>query len=271
MYGVRLMLALLLAALPPIAIANQAHATSEHCGALTFEDTFDGVALNRDVWNVVNGDGCEQELCGWGNNELESYAAHGLQVENGRLIITAQIREGSPRYTSAKITTEHHFSQRYGHFEARMKLPAGKGLWPAFWLLPQDSEHPWPVDGEIDILEATGDMPERVLGAAHFGQWPNHTHYSETLRRVSPVTGEFHVYAVDWQPGEISWSVDHKVHGVMTPSDILPWEWVFDRKSFYLILNLAIGGTLGGPVDDTVFPAALEVDYVRVYEGSCAQ
>jgi len=259
----------MLAAIAPVALADSAQPTSDQCGTLTFEETFDGVSLNANVWNVVSGNGCEQDLCGWGNNELESYDAENLQVKVGHLIITAKMHTESPRYTSAKITTEHHFSQRYGRFEARMKLPAGKGLWPAFWLLPQGSEHPWPVDGEIDILEATGDMPERILGAAHFGQWPNHTHYSETLRQASPATGEFHVYAIDWEPGKITWSVDNKVYGVMTPADVEPWEWVFDRKPFYVILNMAIGGTLGGPVDDTIFPAELAVDYVRVYSEPC--
>lgn len=245
-----------------------AQAAVDACVTPLFEDNFNGPTLDMSTWLSIEGDGCEQGICGWGNNELQRYSSENLSIVDGALVIRAD-RLQSGQYVSAKISSVGRFARQFGRFEARMKLPKGRGLWPAFWMLPEGSGNPWPVDGEINILEATGDMPERVLGAAHFGSWPTHTHYSETIRMVKPLSDDFHVYAVEWTPGKLSWSVDDKVFGVLTPVDIQPWEWVFDRMPFHLIFNLAVGGTLGGEVDDSIFPAQLVVDYVRVYDIAC--
>ena len=154
-------------------------------------------------------------------------------------------------------------------FEARMKIPKGDGFWPAFWMMPR-SELRWPLAGEIDILESSGHTPEKILGAIHFGDtWPDNVHYSESLLTPVSWADDFHVYALEWRPGEIRWFVDGKEYGRVTPKDIAPYPWVFDERPFYLILNLALGGTLGGKIKKSDLPGELIVDYVRAYPLGC--
>jgi len=195
-------------------------------------------------------------------------------------------------YTSARLKTRKKdgtalFSQAYGRFEFRAKLPTGRGVWPALWMLPRDDKYgPWPSSGEIDVMEARGQEPTKVLGTLHFGsRWPANTEASREY--VLPDRGtiaDFHVYAVEWEPGEIRWSVDGKTYSVQSfwwssgrtqegkgvkpakESDLNPWPAPFDRP-FYLVMNVAVGGRfLGKPDKTTVFPAEMLVDYVRVYE-----
>lgn len=241
-------------------------ATAELCSP-TFEENFDSTGL-RSFWRVVEGDGCGIGLCGWGNNELQTYNRRSLAVSDGVLRITASTKDAG--YFSGKITTEDSFAQLYGRFEARIKVPEARGMWPAFWLMPQDKAQPWPVEGEIDILEWGGNDPNKIIGAAHFGQvYPDNVHYSEVLRMPSPWYDDFHVYALNWSPTEISWEVDGRIHGVMTPEVIAPWEWVFDDNPFYIILNMAVGGSIGGEVFSEDLPATLQIDWVRVYPQGC--
>ena len=241
----------------------------EVCKQPIWQDEFEGKSLDVTKWNVITGDGCDQNLCGWGNEELQWYSPENLSVLDGMLIITAKSNISGKPYTSAKISSENLFSQKYGRFEARMKLPAERGTWPAFWLMPQHKKELWPVEGEIDILERGGrdtkDM-NRILGAIHFGlPWPDNVHYSESLLTPTAWNNEFHDYRVDWLPGQIRWSVDNKVYGEVFADDIKPYDWPFDEQSFYLIINLALGGTLGGVVEPGFEQASLEIDYVRVY------
>lgn len=235
-----------------------------------WNDEFNGAQLDLTKWQFVEGDGCSRGLCGWGNNEEQWYSKNNVRLEDGALHITAKRQRVLKRsYTSARLTTQGRFAAQYGRFEARMKLPAGEGFWPAFWMMPK-TELRWPLAGEIDILESSGHTPERILGAIHFGElWPGNVHYSESLLGPVPWTEDFHVYAVEWRPEDIRWFVDDKQYGHATPEDIAPYPWLFDERPFYLILNLALGGTLGGDIKKSDLPGELVVDYVRAYPLDC--
>ena len=249
------------------AIALVSQVSANECKP-TWQQEFD-TPLDEGVWNTVEGDGCDIDLCGWGNQEKQYYHADALEVTDGVLKITASQDEAG-QILSGKITTAGHFSQKFGRFEARMKLPAGRGLWPAFWMMPEGQQKPWPHEGEIDILEWTGNEPHRIIGAVHFGDgWPNNVHYSEELLTPAVWSGDYHVYGVEWSPQSIRWTVDGRVHGEANADNIAPWNWVFDDLPFYFILNMAVGGTLGGEVVMADLPATLEVDWVRVYDGHC--
>jgi beta-glucanase (GH16 family) len=195
-------------------------------------------------------------------------------------------------YTSARMKTRKRdgselFSKKYGRFEFRAKLPTGKGIWPALWMLPQDDKYgTWAASGEIDIVEAKGQEPTRVLGTLHYGaRWPNNKESSN--RHDFPDGGtiaDFHIYTLDWEPGKISWAVDGKTYATQTfwwstsklegdkgakprqESDLNPWPAPFDQP-FYLVMNVAVGGNfLGNPDMNTRFPAEMLIDYVRVYD-----
>lgn len=195
-------------------------------------------------------------------------------------------------FTSAKVKTKKRdgstlFAQKYGKFEWRAKLPTGKGVWPALWMLPESDKYGgWAASGEIDVMEVRGQEPTKVLGTLHFGgRWPINTHVSKEF--VFPKGGtfaEFRVYAVEWEPGEIRWSVDGETYATQSfwwssgkaaggkgarpvaENELNPWPAPFDQP-FYLIMNVAVGGQfLGNPDRATVFPAEMRVDYVRVYE-----
>ena len=245
-------------------------AQADTCATPLWQDEFTGDRIDEDKWQLIKGDGCDQDLCGWGNNEEQWYSPENARIEDGLLQITARReRSKSRRYTSAKLTTEGLFAAQYGRFEARMKLPAGEGYWPAFWMMPRTNLQ-WPLAGEIDILESSGHTPEKVLGAIHFGElWPDNVHYSESILAPRAWTNDFHVYAVEWRPDEIRWFVNDKEYGRVTPQDIEPYPWVFDERPFYLILNLALGGSLGGKIRKSDLPGNLLVDYVRVYPLDC--
>ena len=235
--------------------------------AVVWSDEFDGPDL-ASHWQVVLGDGCDQALCGWGNNEQQTYAQSQIQLKDGLLGLTAAVLDD--RIVSGKIESAGAFSTRFGRIEARMKMPQGRGLWSAFWMLPEGATERWPLEGEIDIAEWTGNDPNRIIGAAHFGAlWPNNVHYSETWLSPRAWHDDFHVFGIDWQPNDIRWFVDGREHGRMTPELIVPYRWVFNDLPFYLILNLAVGGTLGGEVVREDFPATLWVDWVRVFDAAC--
>ena len=235
-----------------------------------WQDEFSGSTVDTRKWQFDRGDGCDRGLCGWGNDEQQWYQPDNARVANGALHITGRRERSNGRwYTSAKLTTQGRFSAQYGRFEARMKLPSGQGFWPAFWMMPR-SDSKWPLAGEIDILESSGHTPEAILGAIHFGrEWPDNVHYSESLLAPVPWTEDFHVYAVEWRPEEIRWFVNDKEYGRASPADIVPYPWVFDERPFYLILNLALGGTLGGKIRKADLPGELVIDYVRVYRLNC--
>lgn len=215
---------------------------------------------------------------GWGNQELEYYTSRreNAYIRNGNLVIGAR-RENytgsdgvSRNYTSARLKTAGEFSQAYGRFEARIKLPAGQGMWPAFWMLGDDIDKAgWPACGEIDIMENIGKEPSTIHGSIHgpgyTGREGIEAHYTLPARRR--FADDFHVFAVDWEPNAIRFYVDHQFYVTRTRSDLRPgWKWVFDHP-FFLLLNVAVGGDWpGNPDSTTVFPRTVLVDYVRVYQ-----
>lgn len=249
---------------------------------LVWSDEFEGDKLDMTKWDYQVGDGSLYGVAGWGNQEEQYYTKKNSKLENGQFIIEARRDTvGNCNYTSSKVTTKGKFSTLYGRIEGAMSLPEGQGLWPAFWMLPVDEGKGeyggWASSGEIDIMEARGREPKIADGTIHFGKpWPNNKanggnyHFPEG----QDITGK-HVYAVEWEPGEIRWYVDGNLYhtannwysqGINEPE---PYAYPapFD-KNFYIMLNLAVGGSYdGGRVPDAFdMPAQMSVDYVRVYE-----
>lgn len=238
---------------------------------LVWQDEFDiEGAPHSDNWNYNIGTGEN----GWGNNELQYYTNRldNASVQNGVLIITAKKEsfEGSD-YTSARLLTKGKFEQTYGRFEARIKLPWGQGIWPAFWLLGDDSNGTeiWPQIGEIDIMEYVGNEPTRIFGTVHGPGYSG----AQGITKSYELEGDrfdtgFHIFGIEWGPNYINYYVDDVLYNQITPEDVTG-EWVFNRGPFYIILNVAVGGNLpGAPNAETVFPQNMLVDYVRVYKNS---
>ena len=243
---------------------------------LVWSDEFDGAALDPETWFFATGDGAEVGLpSGWGNNELQYYLPDNAQLDNGMLVITVREEEiGFFDYTSARINTSDRFAFRYGRIEARMRLPAGQGIWPAFWMLSQDSPYgTWAATGEIDVMEAInlgGRGGNRVLGTIHYGgEFPDNQFTGTTYTVPTDVTTEFHTYAIEWDEAEIRWYVDDTLYAMQNSwfSTAAPFPAPFDQP-FHILFNVAVGGNLpGSPDSTTVFPVTMEVDWVRVYSG----
>ena len=215
---------------------------------------------------------------GWGNRELEYYTNHpeNARIEKGNLVITARKEsyagaDGVTRdYTSTRLKTQDLFVQTYGRVEARIKTPRGQGMWPAFWMLGQDIPTVgWPKCGEIDIMENIGKEPATIHGSLH---GPSTTAPTSdltatfTLPSGQNFADEFHIYAVEWDPDTVRFSVDSNLYATFRSSD---WpaggKWVFDHP-FFIILNLAVGGDWpGSPDASTKFPQTMLIDYIRVY------
>jgi beta-glucanase (GH16 family) len=240
---------------------------------LVWNDEFSGGSIDPTHWTFDIGTGCPS-LCGWGNNELEYYTSrtNNAYVAGGLLHIVAQSESyNGSSYTSAKLKTLGLFSQTYGRFEFRAKLPQGQGYWPALWMMPVNSVYGgWPASGEIDVMENNGSNPTTVLGTIHYGGVsPNQQRSSGsgyTLTGGDSVTN-FHVYELEWSSNAICWYVDNQLYVRQiywwTSGGTYPAP--FDQP-FYLIMNLAVGGNFpGNPNGSTVFPGEMQVDYVRVY------
>lgn len=239
------------------------------CPTLVWSDEFSGTTLDTQNWNVQTGDGCVLGICGWGNNELQSYQNANIAVDNGTLKITARrVAVDGKEYTSARINTEGKRDFTYGRFDARIKLPQGGGLWPAFWMLSTPEPYGgWPQSGEIDIMEFVGNEPTKTLGVIHYGlPFPDNQNQGTSFELNSGnFFDEWHVFSVEWVENEIRWFVDGNLFQVKRNTDVAPLRWPFDHD-FHFLLNVAVGGNLGGQVDNTIFPATMEVDYVRVYD-----
>lgn len=223
-------------------------------------------------WSYDAGTGCP-DVCGWGNNELQYYTVadtNNALVQNGSLFIKARKQPiGNSPYTSARLVTKHKGDWLYGRLEVRAKLPAGKGLWPAVWMLPTDWAYGgWPASGELDIMENVGYYADSIYGTVHTQKF-NHaigTQVSKALFVKDPQQ-QFHVYAAEWSKEKITISVDDTVYFEFANTGKGYADWPFNKR-MHLLLNIAVGGDWGGKfgVDDTVFPQAMEVDYVRVYQ-----
>ncbi len=210
---------------------------------------------------------------GWGNNELQFYTNKDTQnavVRNGVLVITARKQDKENRnYTSAKILTKGIKEFKYGRIEVRAKLPAGVGTWPAIWMLGTNiKEAGWPGCGEIDIMEHVGYNKDSLFGTIHSAAY-NHTKGTQKGKGIFIINpySQFHTYAIDWTAEKIDFLMDGKIYYTVNNEHLTQKEWPFEQP-FYLILNLAIGGGWGGKmgVDNSIFPAVMEVDYVRYYK-----
>jgi beta-glucanase (GH16 family) len=244
---------------------------------LVWSDEFNGPdesSVDRSKWVVETGGD------GWGNQELEYYTdrSENASVHDGNLVIRALPEkytgpDGVKRnYTSARLKTFGKFSQTYGRFEARIKIPYGQGMWPAFWMLGDDIDKVgWPACGEIDIMENIGKEPAIIHGSIHGPGYVGGAGIEApyTLSAKQRFADDFHIFAIEWDTESISFYVDKDLYVRRTRADLKPgWKWVFD-KPFFLILNLAVGGDWpGNPDETTVFPQTMLVDYVRVYQRS---
>jgi len=230
---------------------------------LIFSEEFDGEELNSAIWNFELGDGCPN-LCGWGNNEPQIYTKDNHELKDGFLKIEAKNVNGT--YTSTRITTKDKFEFQYGRIEARIKLPTGTGVWPAFWLLGSNiDEVGWPRCGEIDIMEYVGKEPGQVFNSLH-----TQSSHGNTVNTKKTATADieegFHIYTANWTNDEIEFLVDGESLYTYHPKTKNEDNWPFDQP-FYMLLNLAIGGNFGGPeIDNSIFPQEYLVDYVRVYK-----
>ena len=257
---------------------------------LVFEDNFDGEALDTSKWNIDEGDGCP-DLCGWGNNELQTYSADNISVAGGVLRIEGR-QEADSSYTSGRLNTKGKFDFQYGRVEVSARIPSGQGTWPAIWLLHSDPTiyGPWPLSGEIDIMEAFNygvGGNQATKSTTHYGlPIPPFDGTGSTTDLSANADTSFHEYALEWERGRIRFFVD----GQHFQTQIVDEYWTyypadadglydpfgpytlgledapFDQ-AFHLLLNFAIGGNpVGAPDASTVFPQAMEVDYVRIYE-----
>lgn len=237
---------------------------------LAWSDEFNGTSLDPAAWLAESGDGCPG-LCGWGNNEQQYYTPppNNLFFQDGKMIIEARAESfGGKNYTSSRIKTQGKKTFKYGRIDIRAILPKGSGIWPAFWLLPQDNVFGgWPKSGEIDMMEVKGGEPAKTLGTLHYGPGPGSTYIS---RNYTLPTGnfndQFHVFSLEWKQDQIKWYVDDNLFSTINKPDIGANNWPFNEL-FYFIINLAVGGNFPGPVDaSTLFPQWLIVDYLRVYQ-----
>ncbi|MFK7773095.1 MAG: glycoside hydrolase family 16 protein [Saprospiraceae bacterium] len=243
---------------------------------MVWSDEFDGSAIDESKWSYDIGDGCQisNDLCGWGNNELEYYTARPENsfINNGNLVIEAKkefpLYLGQHEYTSARMVTKNKGDWKYGRLDIRAKMPIGQGLWPAIWMLPTDEVYGgWPRSGEIDIMEYLGNEPQNVFGTIHYGHdfWRFNSQGLEL--EEGSFAEEFHVFTVLWNEDCIQFQMDGiNIGEPNTRSTVLPTTYPFDQR-FHLILNVAVGGNLpGNPNASTSFPQTMEVDYVRVYQ-----
>lgn len=230
---------------------------------LILNEEFSGETLDASVWSFALGDGCPQ-ACGWGNNELQVYTDNNHRLENGHLIITAKM--DSAQYTATRIHTKDKFEFTYGTIEMRAKLPAGKGTWPAFWMLGANiDEVGWPACGEVDIMEYAGVEPGIIHTSMHTTSSHGRTVNTEKSM-IADIEEGFHTYTADWTPDAITFSIDGKAVYTYAPEVKNAETWPYDQP-FYILLNLAVGGTFGGTeIDQDIFPVTYEIDYVKVWE-----
>jgi len=251
---------------------------------LLWSDEFNSTgAPNTTNWTPDLGDGCNAGPgCGWGNNESQAYAACAFTQTGGIMTIAATTPTGNPNcrtnknWTSGKITTKGKRNFTYGYFEARMKMPAGGGAWPAFWLLGSNIDTvSWPASGELDIMEYTGNAPYRSTSAVHYANSSgNHDYKSNGLENAALLSADYHTYSMLWLPTEVTFSIDGKQILKTTKADTGLTRWPFGPNAqnvdpkMYLIFNLAMGGNYGGAIQSGLNRAEFSIDYVRYYSVS---
>ena len=254
---------------------------------LIWSDEFDGNSLDTDKWSYELGNWKLDEngnyvTNGWGNNEQEFYTDKNASVSDGVLTIAARKEnytdavQGNYEYTSSRLSTQHKFSTCGGRIEVRAKCDSGKSLWPAIWMLPEDSVYGgWAASGEIDIMEGCGSTPDKICGTIHFGDvWPNNTYLTnDYLFQNGDSTENWHTYSIEWDKDEMRWYVDDDLYSTQKDWFTVdrPYPAPFDQN-FYIILNLAVGGHFDGIDGIYADPATFadgekhfDIDYVKVY------
>lgn len=239
---------------------------------LVWSDEFNGKDIDFSKWAV------EENGHGGGNGELQYYVdrPENLRIEDGHLVIEAHKQKYNAAgvekdYTSGRLRTKRRASWLYGRFEIRAKLPTGRGIWPAIWMLPEKEAYGgWAASGEIDIMELVGHEPAKVHGTLHHGAgWPKNVHTGAPFElKQGTFADDFHVFAIEWEKGAIRWYVDGALYQTQTKwsSTGRAFPAPFDQP-FHLILNVAVGGAWPGPPDDkSVFPQRMTIDWVRVYQ-----
>jgi beta-glucanase (GH16 family) len=247
-------------------IVNPARAQPASGWELVWADEFnqaDGSAPDPARWGYDVGGG------GWGNGELQYYTSrtNNARIEGGHLVIEAIEEPWDGRdYTSARLLTKHKWDWTYGRIEARIQVPRGQGLWPAFWMLGTNiTSVGWPRCGEIDIMENVGKAPRTVHGTIHGPGYSGGNGVGGPHQAAADLADAFHVYAVEWETNVIRWYFDDVHYFTATPESLGESDWVFDHPHF-ILLNVAVGGRWPGKPDaSTVFPQQMRVDYVRVY------
>ena len=268
-------------------LGNKTEAPTENGYELIWSDEFDGDRLDESKWSYELGnwkldDSGNYITNGWGNNEQEFYTSQNTAVKDGVLTIAARKenwvdeKQGSYDYTSARINTQHKFSVCGGRIEVRARCDSGKSLWPAIWMLPEDSAYGgWASSGEIDIMEGWGSTPEKICGTIHFGGvWPANTYLTNDFKfSDGDGTQNWHTYSIEWDRGEIRWYVDDILYSTQSEwySEGFSYPAPFDQN-FYVILNLAVGGHFDGIDGIYAEPSTFadgekhfDIDYVRVY------
>ncbi len=240
---------------------------------LVWHDEFDGAQIDRTNWTFDTGG------YGFGNGEAQYYTERpeNVRIENGLLVIEARFEKyENSYYTSAKLWSKDLQEFQYGRIEARTKVPSGAGLWPAFWMLGADFDpyvdennvftSNWPFCGEIDIMEYVGREPKLVVGTAHGPGYSGALGLGKWNPQDFNIADDFHTYAIEWNYDGITWFFDDEPYFTLNREAVGGREWVFDHD-FFIILNLAVGGSFAGPIAlDTHFPANYYIDYVRVYQ-----
>ena len=228
---------------------------------LVWSDEFDGPEINRENWKFNKGGG------GWGNVELEYYTdrPENARIENGMLVIEAREEKYEKySYTSARMLTQRLQGWTFGRIEARIKVPYGQGIWPAFWMLGTGGG--WPYGGEIDIMEIIGKEPYTLYNTIHGPGYSGANGVGSHKIYPYRFSDAFHVFAVEWELDVIRWYMDGELINTVT-ADQVPGNWVFNEHDFFIILNVAVGGHWpGNPDETTQFPQQMLVDYVRVYQ-----
>ncbi len=232
---------------------------------LVWRDEFEGNTLSSD-WEHQIGSGCP-DLCGWGNNELQFYRRENTTVQDGFLTIEAR-REtfGGRSYTSSRIKTEGRQSFRYGRIDIRARMPFGRGIWPAIWMLGDShSQIGWPFCGEIDIMEMVGGEENTVHGTVHWQSDQGYANFGHSKQLSSgTLADKFHVYSVLWDERRITWLLDNQPYGSI---DLTPSHLDEFRERFFFLFNVAVGGNWPGNPDATsTYPQRMVVDYVRVFQ-----
>jgi len=280
-------------------MSNALQAAGRPGWTLVWNDEFEGDAVDRSKWDFDLGNGfydyrVHEWIAGWGNEELQYYTGEpeNVRVADSCLFIRdVKAPLHGCGYTSARLKTKARdgrvlFAKLYGRVEFRARVPWGKGLWPALWMLPVDDKYGgWAASGEIDLMEIVGEQPHEVLNSLHFGSaFPRRSLITTTHALGQSSVSDWHCYAVEWEPGEIRFYVDEQQtcsyrhwwscsklqdgQGVeaAAAAELNPWPAPFDQP-FYLLMNVAVGGNFPGhPNAQTVFPAELVVDWVRVYD-----